>query len=231
MSIKSNIESIKAMIEDAEVKAGKEKGNVLLLAVTKHHSADEINEAIDAGITDIGENKVQEVLDKFDKVTPNVNWHLIGHLQTNKVKYIIDKVSMIHSVDSLHLAKEINKRALQHEKTMDILVQVNVAMEESKFGIESKDVDTLIDEICTECPNIRIRGLMCIAPFVDDPEDAREYFAEAKAIYDRFMDDERATVDFKYLSMGMTNDFPVAISEGSNLVRVGTAIFGARDYR
>ena len=134
MSIKSNIEYINELKDKAAEKSGRNGSDVLLVAVTKLHSADEINEAIDAGITDIGENKVQEIMDKYDRVKP-VRWHLIGHLQTNKVKYIIDKVSMIHSVDSLHLAKEINKRAAQHDLTMDILIQVNSAEEESKFGI------------------------------------------------------------------------------------------------
>ncbi len=230
MSIKSNIEHIREKIDEAAGASGRDGNDVLLVAVTKLHSPDEINEAIDAGITDIGENKVQEILDKYDKVKP-VNWHLIGHLQTNKVKYVIDKVSMIHSVDSVHLAKEINKRAAQHDITMDVLIQVNVAREESKFGAEVSDVDGIIDEICLNYPNIRIRGIMCIAPFFDDPEMARECFAAAKEIYDSYVDDDREAIDFKYLSMGMTGDFPVAISEGSNLVRVGTAIFGMRDYR
>ena len=143
MSIKSNIEYINELKDKAAEKSGRNGSDVLLVAVTKLHSADEINEAIDAGITDIGENKVQEIMDKYDRVKP-VRWHLIGHLQTNKVKYIIDKVSMIHSVDSLHLAKEINKRAAQHDLTMDILIQVNSADEESKFGITTDATDRLI---------------------------------------------------------------------------------------
>ena len=230
MSIKSNIEYIRELKAAAAQKTGRNGEDVLLVAVTKLHSPEEINEAIDAGITDIGENKVQEIMDKYEKVKP-VRWHLIGHLQTNKVKYIIDKVAMIHSVDSLHLAKEIEKRAAQHDLTMDILIQVNSAEEESKFGISTEETDQLISDISQECPHIRIKGLMCIAPFEEDPDDAREYFAEVKKIYDKYaaMDMERA--DFQYLSMGMTNDFEVAIEEGSNLIRVGTAIFGYRDYR
>ena len=156
---------------------------MLLVAVTKLHSTDEINEAIHCGITDIGENKVQEIMDKYDRVEP-VRWHLIGHLQTNKVKYIIDKVSMIHSVDSLKLAQEINKRAQQHGLVMDILIQVNSAMEESKFGITTEETGELIGQILETCPNVRIRGLMCIAPFEDNPDDARVYFAEVKKLYD-----------------------------------------------
>ena len=147
------------------------------------------------------------------------------------MKYIIDKVSMIHSVDSLHLAKEINKRAAQHDLTMDILIQVNSAMEESKFGITTEETDQLIRDISQQCENIRIRGLMCIAPFEEDPDDARPYFAEVKKLYDKYAEEQIERVDFKYLSMGMTNDFEAAIEEGSNLIRVGTAIFGYRDYR
>lgn len=230
MSIKSNIEYIQELKGNAAVKSGRKPEDVLLVAVTKLHSPDEMNEAIDAGITDIGENKVQEILDKYDRVKP-VRWHLIGHLQTNKVKYIIDKVSMIHSVDSMKLAKEIDKRAAQHDLIMDILVQVNSAEEESKFGITTAETDQLIEDIAQQCPNIRIKGLMCIAPFEDDPEDVREYFAEVKQIYDKYVNRKTERVDFEYLSMGMTHDFAVAIEEGSNLIRVGTAIFGYRDYR
>ena len=230
MSIKSNIDFVNEKKAKAAVASGRKPEDVLLVAVTKLHSPAEINEAIDAGITDIGENKVQEIMNKYEDVKP-VRWHLIGHLQTNKVKYIIDKVCMIHSVDSLHLAKEINKRAAQHDLTMDILIQVNSAMDERKFGITTDETDELIREIAETCPNVRIRGLMCIAPFEEDPEDAREYFAAVKQIYDRYADAEIENVDFRYLSMGMTNDFEVAVEEGSNLIRVGTAIFGYRDYR
>ena len=230
MSIQTNIEYIQELKGKAAVKSGRNPEDVLLIAVTKLHGPDEMNEAIDAGITDIGENKVQEIMDKYDRVKP-VRWHLIGHLQTNKVKYIIDKVSMIHSVDSLKLAKEIDKRAAQHNLTMDILVQVNSAEEESKFGITTAETDQLIADIAEQCPNIRIKGLMCIAPFEENPEDVREYFAEVKKIYDKYADKKTERVDFKYLSMGMTHDFEVAIEEGSNMIRVGTAIFGYRDYR
>ena len=217
------------MKDEAAKKSGRPGEDVLLVAVTKLHTAEEINEAIDCGITDIGENKVQEIMDKFDHVKP-VRWHLIGHLQTNKVKYIIDKVSMIHSVDSLKLAQEINKRAEQHGLVMDILIQVNSAMEESKFGITTEETGQLIKDILDTCPHVRIRGLMCIAPFEENPEDARIYFEEVKKQYDEYGGIQHERLDFKYLSMGMSNDFQVAIEAGSNLIRVGTLIFGARDY-
>ena len=229
MSIGENIKHVIAMKDKAAKKSGRPGEDVLLVAVTKLHTAEEINEAIDCGITDIGENKVQEIMDKFDHVKP-VRWHLIGHLQTNKVKYIIDKVSMIHSVDSLKLAQEINKRAEQHGLVMDILIQVNSAMEESKFGITTEETGQLIKDILDTCPHVRIRGLMCIAPFEENPEDARIYFEEVKKQYDEYGGIQHERLDFKYLSMGMSNDFQVAIEAGSNLIRVGTLIFGARDY-
>ena len=229
MSIGGNIEYIQDLKKKAAERSGRSGDDVLLVAVTKLHSTDEINEAIHCGITDIGENKVQEIMDKYDRVEP-VRWHLIGHLQTNKVKYIIDKVSMIHSVDSLKLAQEINKRAQQHGLVMDILIQINSAMEESKFGITTEETGELIGQILETCPNVRIRGLMCIAPFEDNPDDARVYFAEVKKLYDKYGQIDHPMLDFKYLSMGMSNDFEVAIEEGSNLIRVGTSIFGARDY-
>lgn len=205
------------------------KEGVLLVAVTKTYTAMEINEAIDEGVTDIGENKVQEILDKYDKVKP-VRWHMIGHLQTNKVKYIIDKVDLIHSVDSMKLAKEIDKRAGQHGKIMDILIQVNAAEETSKFGITTQETKQLIMDILEQCENIRIRGLMCIAPFAEDPNDVRQYFAEVKKQYDEFGKIEHPRLDFQYLSMGMSHDYEVAMEEGANLVRVGSAIFGSRVY-
>lgn len=228
-SIRENIDAVNRIKGEAAVRSGRKAEDVLLCAVTKTRTAEEINQAIDAGITDIGENKVQEIMDKFDSVKP-VRWHLIGHLQTNKVKYIIDKVSMIHSVDSLHLAQEIDKRAAQHGITMDILIQVNSAQEESKFGISTDETEGMIRDILDNCPNIRIRGLMCIAPFAENPEDVRVYFAQVRKLYDEYSSIEHKNLDFKYLSMGMSHDYEVAISEGSNLIRVGTAIFGERDY-
>jgi pyridoxal phosphate enzyme (YggS family) len=228
-TIRENIEEITKNKDELAAKVGKKPGEVLLVAVTKTRTADEINEAVDAGITDIGENKVQEVMDKFDLVKP-VRWHMIGHLQTNKVKYIIDKVSMIHSVDSFRLAEEIDHRASQHGSVMDILVQVNSAQEESKFGITTDETGKLIEDILEKCPNIRIKGLMCIAPYEDNPEDVRIYFREVKELYDKYSELTHPRLDFQYLSMGMSHDYGAAILEGSNLIRVGTAIFGERNY-
>ncbi len=227
--IRANLKKINQEIKEAAERCGRSAEDVLLVAVSKTRTPEEINTAIDAGVTDIGENKVQEIMDKYDEIKP-VRWHMIGHLQTNKVKYIIDKVSMIHSVDSYKLAAEIDKRAAGKGITMDILIQVNSAQEDSKFGITTDETEGLIREILDNCENVRIRGLMCIAPYADDPEDIKVYFDQVKEQYDKFGKIEHPRLDFRYLSMGMSHDFQVAIEAGSNLVRVGSAIFGERDY-
>lgn len=224
-----NLENVREKIAEAAAGCGRKAEDITLCAVSKTRTPEEINVAIDAGVTDIGENKVQEIMDKFESVKP-VKWHMIGHLQTNKVKYIIDKVDMIHSVDSMKLAKEIDKRAAAKGLTMDILLQVNAAQEESKFGIRLDETEGLIHDILEQCGNVRIRGLMCVAPAADDPEDIKIYFQQVKEQYDSFGAIEHPRLDFRYLSMGMSHDFPVAIEAGSNLVRVGSAIFGERDY-
>ena len=190
---------------------------------------EEINKAIDWGVTDIGENKVQEILEKYPHVKP-VRWHLIGHLQTNKVKQIIDKVHLIHSVDSMKLAGEINKRAGQVGKTVNVLIQINSAGEESKFGIETAETEIMVKQILDECENIKICGLMCIAPFDEDPDNVREYFRVVKEQYDELAKIDHENLEFKYLSMGMSHDYRVAVREGSNMVRIGSAIFGRRNY-
>ena len=231
MAIRDNILEIEEQIRESAEKCGRKREDILLLGVTKLHEPYEIREAVEAGIMDLGENKVQELLSKYDKIEEPVRWHLIGHLQRNKVKDIIDKVYMIHSVDSLRLAKEIDKRAAQKDLTMNILVQVNAAEDDAKFGVKVEETAPLIDSIVKQCPNIRIKGLMCIAPFYEDKNDARPCFRTMKKLYDSYLDDPRDAVDFNYLSMGMSGDFPVAIEEGSNTVRVGTAIFGNRNYR
>ncbi|MDR3242700.1 MAG: YggS family pyridoxal phosphate-dependent enzyme [Clostridiales Family XIII bacterium] len=227
MSIVKNLESVRKNLAECCAAAGRKPDEVLLVAVTKTRSVYEINEIVCAGVTDIGENKVQEILDKFQDVL-SVRWHMIGHLQRNKVKYIIDKVCMIHSVDSLKLAEEIDRRAEQHGIIMDILIQVNAAGEESKSGVAPDGTEKLIMAILKSCRNIRIRGLMHIAPVSENPEDVAVYFSQVKALYDLCGKIDHERLNFRYLSMGMSGDYPVAVAEGSNLVRVGTAIFGAR---
>ena len=227
--IRKNIETVRAQISEAAEIAGRKSEDVILVAVSKTRTPEEVNTAIDAGVTDIGENKVQEIMDKYDDIKP-VRWHMIGHLQTNKVKYIIDKVDMIHSVDSVKLAKEIDKRAKAAGKTMDILVQINPAEEESKFGVTIDGAGDLVREILANFENIRIKGLMSVAPIVDDPRDVKPFFDAVKAKYDELAQIDDPKLDFEYLSMGMSHDFAVAIEAGSNLVRVGSEIFGDRDY-
>ncbi|MDR1572531.1 MAG: YggS family pyridoxal phosphate-dependent enzyme [Clostridiales Family XIII bacterium] len=227
MSIETSIEALRGRIGEYARLSGRDPGEVLMIAVTKTRSPDEINRAIAAGVTDIGENKVQEIVDKHGSVNP-VNWHMIGHLQRNKVKYIIDKVRMVHSVDSLRLAEEIDARAAQRGLAMDILIQVNAAGEESKFGVGPEGAGRLVGDILEGCGSVNIRGLMFIAPAADDPEGLRPCFRKVKSLYDELGRRSHERLDFRYLSMGMSHDFGAAIMEGSNVVRIGTAIFGDR---
>lgn len=233
MDIKANYLEILRRKNEAAVRSGRKPEDVLLLAVTKLHTVEEINEAIEAGATDAGENRVQELLEKYDRTVQPVNWHLIGHLQTNKVKNIIDKVVMIHSVDSLKLAKEISKRADAADRVMDILIEINIGMEESKSGIPAEETIPLVKEIVTECPNVRIRGVMCVPPHGETPEESRPYFKKTKEIFDELKTLDLPEAQFKpdTLSMGMSADFEIAIEEGSTIVRVGSSIFGKRNYR
>jgi pyridoxal phosphate enzyme (YggS family) len=229
MGIRENIADIRRRIDAYACAAGREPGEISLLAVSKTRTPQEINEAIAAGVTDIGENRVQEILDKYEAVRP-VNWHMIGHLQRNKVKQIIDKVTLIHSVDSFRLAKEIDAEAARRGLAVNILVQINAALEESKFGVAVQDADALVREILDSCKSIRVRGFMSIAPFAEDTEDVRIYFREVKTLFDAFRRFSHERLDVRYLSMGMSHDFGAAILEGANMVRVGTAIFGERHY-
>lgn len=226
--IKENLETVKKNIAAACEKAGRDPGEVTLIAVSKTKPVEMLKEAYDAGVRDFGENRVQELVEKYDQMPGDVRWHLIGHLQTNKVKYIVDKVCMIHSVDSLKLAKEISSQAVKHNVTVDILLEVNVAEEETKFGASSEGVIDLAKEV-SKLPGINIRGLMTVAPYVVDPEENRQVFvALSKLAVDitPFLRDNHNVV----LSMGMSNDYQVAVTEGATCVRVGTGIFGERDY-
>ncbi|PYG89895.1 hypothetical protein LY28_00494 [Ruminiclostridium sufflavum DSM 19573] len=229
LNIKANLDNILSRIKAAAEKSGRNAEDVKLIAVTKTVDVDRIKSAYEYGILDMGENRVQELLEKHDKLDRSCRWHLIGHLQTNKVKYIIDKVDMIHSVDSIQLAKEIDARAARLGRKMNILLQVNVSGEESKFGIDTREVDEFV-KIISEFGNISLRGMMTIAPYADNAEAVRDVF---KKLYDKYIDIKQKKLDnvtMDYLSMGMSNDFEVAIEEGANIVRIGTDIFGKRDY-
>jgi pyridoxal phosphate enzyme (YggS family) len=197
--------------------------------VTKTYGVDVINQAIDCGVGDIGENRVQEILEKYPAVKP-VRWHLIGHLQKNKVKYIIDKVEFIHSVDSFELAKEIDKQAKKIDKVQKILLEVNVSGEESKFGISVDECEALCTKISAELSNVKIEGLMTVAPYTNDAVLLENVFKGLKNLAAEIALKNIKNVDMKELSMGMTNDFEIAIKNGSTMVRVGTGIFGKRDY-
>ena len=189
----------------------------------------DIEEVLTTGILDYGENKVQELSDKYEVLPKNIRWHMIGHLQRNKVKYIVGKVELIHSVDTYRLAEEINIQAKKQNVIVPILVEVNIAHEESKFGISAEDAILLVEEI-SKLENIRIKGLMTIAPYVENPEDNRLYFRKIKQLSVDITNKNIDNVFMEILSMGMTGDYEVAIEEGATMVRVGTGIFGARNY-
>lgn len=225
--VKNNIDGIRANIAKVCEQEKIDPEAITLIGVTKTYEADVINEAIGYGIEHIAENRVQEVVRKYDEIVRNVTWHLIGQLQTNKVKYIIDKVSLIHSVDSIKLVNEIQKRAEMIDKVQDILIQVNVANEVQKSGISVNELPELIQHVST-LKNVRVCGLMNIAPFVEDPEVLREDFKTMKRLFDSLNTYGADNVKPIYLSMGMSSDYAVAISEGANMVRIGTSIFGKR---
>ena len=227
-AISGNLDKIRLLIKKAAEKSGRTQDDVTLIAVTKTYSPDAINEAIDCGVTDIGENKVQEIVDKYDSVK-SVRWHLIGHLQTNKVKYIIDKVHMIHSVDSIRLMDEIERQAQKHNVTMNILIQINISGEESKFGISPEELECMLIHAGT-LKNVKVCGLMTILPKVDTEISLRLHFVNIKRIFLDISKKKYDNVDMQYMSMGMSGDYEIAIEEGSNMVRIGRAIFGERNY-
>ncbi len=228
--VRENLEAVQGIIEDACERAGRPGDGVTPIAVSKTKPLELVREAYEAGARDFGENKVQDLLDRIEALPSDIRWHMIGHLQRNKVKYIVGKVAMIHSVDSLRLAEEISRESLKRQVETDILIEVNVAGEESKFGICLSETVSLVEEIA-KLPAVHIRGLMTIAPFVEDAEENRQIFRKLKQLS---VDIERKNIDnvnMSALSMGMTGDYPVAIEEGATYVRVGTGIFGERESR
>lgn len=228
MSIAQNLAEVEKRISAAAERSGRKRSDITFIAVTKTHPADMINEAIECGVTDIGENKPQEVRDKYDDVKP-VKWHLIGHLQTNKVKYIIDKVCLIHSVDSIKLMDEIERQAKKHDIVMDILIQVNISGEETKSGISPDELSELLKH-AGELNNVRVKGLMTIMPKTDNPKDNILHFDNIRQIFVDISRNVCDNVNMQYLSMGMSGDYETAIEHGANMVRIGSAVFGARDF-
>ncbi len=227
--IQENLQVVQKNIKAACTRSGRSETAVKLIAVSKTKPVAMLREAYDAGCRDFGENKVQELVEKYEQMPKDIRWHMIGHLQRNKVKYIVDKVWLIHSVDSLRLAEEISKEAVRKNVKVSILVEVNVAGEESKFGVTTQDAISLVEEIA-KLPNIVIKGLMTIAPYVENSEENRLYFAKLMQIYVDIIHKNIDNVFMEELSMGMTGDYEVAIEEGATYVRVGTGIFGERQY-
>ncbi len=229
MSIKDNLNEVLASIEEACLRANRDPKEVTLVAVSKTKPVSDLMEAYDAGIRDFGENYVQELVGKIEEMPKDIRWHMIGHLQTNKVKYIVGKVHLIHSVDSLKLAKEIDKQAEKLSICQDILIEVNAGEEESKFGLSLEDTIDMIRDI-SKLNNVHIRGLMTSAPYVDDFNENLSVFHKIFQLSVDTKGENIDNVDMDLLSMGMSQDYIAAIYEGANLVRVGSKIFGARNY-
>lgn len=227
--IKENIKQVEKNIENACKRAERDVKEVTLIAVSKTKPVSMLEEAYESGCRHFGENKVQELVEKYEVLPKDIKWHMIGHLQRNKVKYIVDKVYLIHSVDSLRLAEEISKEAVKKNVNVNILVEVNVAQEESKFGTTTEAAIEFVKEI-SSLPNISIQGLMTIAPYVENAEENRQYFAKLRQLSVDIMQKNIDNVSMGVLSMGMTGDYQVAVEEGATYVRVGTGIFGERDY-
>ena len=227
--LKEKYENVLKRVDDACKRADRNPEEVTLIAVSKTKPVEMLQEVYDCGCRDFGENKVQEIMDKYEQLPSDIRWHMIGHLQTNKVKYIVDKVYMIHSVDSMKLAKEISKEALKKNITVKILLEVNVAKEETKFGLLTEEVLDFYKEVI-DLPGLKVCGLMTIAPYVENPEENRQYFVNLKQLMVDTMGEKTDNISVGELSMGMTGDYEVAIEEGATFVRVGTGIFGERNY-
>ncbi len=227
-NIARNLAGVEERIAAAAERSGRRREDITLVAVTKTYPTDMMNEAIRLGVTDIGENKPQEVRDKFDSVLP-VKWHLIGHLQTNKVKYVIDKVSLIHSVDSIKLMDEIERQAEKHGLSMDILIEINISGEESKSGIRPDELEEMLLR-AGQLKRVKIKGLMTVAPKTDNSVTNILHFNNIRQIFIDIQQKKYDNVNMLYLSMGMSGDFETAIECGSNMVRIGSAVFGERDY-
>jgi len=227
--IKENLAQVEEKISEACKKSGRRRDEVTLIAVSKTKPISMIKTAAEAGILEFGENKPQELVEKYENLPKNFRWHMIGHLQRNKVKYIIDKTTMIHSLESLRLAETINREAQKHDLIMPVLVEVNIAKEDTKYGLPEEETLPFIEKI-SKLTNIKVEGLMTIAPFTRNPEENRIFFEKLRKLY---VDIKRKNIDnvkMCNLSMGMTGDYQIAIEEGANMVRVGTGIFGERYY-
>ena len=224
-----NLAEVERRVCAACERAGRPREEVTLIAVSKTKPVSMIEELLPGGPRDFGENKVQELCEKYEQLPKEIRWHLIGHLQRNKVKYVVDKACLIHSVDSLRLAETISEEAVKRQLTVPVLIEVNVAGEESKFGVSPEETEELIREIA-KLPGMAVKGLMTIAPFVENPEENRVHFANLKKLCVDIKMKNIDNVSMNVLSMGITGDYEVAIEEGATMIRVGTGIFGERNY-
>lgn len=227
--LRDNLQEVQERIRKACERSGRNSEDVTLIAVSKTKPVEMIQEIMAEQVVDFGENKPQELKSKYEVLPKNLHWHMIGHLQRNKIKYIIDKTCLIHSVESVRLAEAINEEAKKHNLVMPVLVEVNMAREESKFGVMPEDTLSFVEEI-SRLSNIQVTGLMTIAPFTDNPEDNRIHFRNLRKLLIDIEEKNIDNVTMRHLSMGMTGDYEVAIEEGATMVRVGTGIFGERDY-
>ena len=227
--LKENLDHVRKLVDEACERSGRDASEVTIVAVSKTKPEEAIMELYEAGHRDFGENYIQELRKKHDDLPKDIRWHMIGHLQRNKVKYIAEYIHLIHSVDSYALAETIDKEAAKHNRIIPILIEVNVGGEESKFGVAPEETTALVEQI-SHLPNIRIEGLMTSAPYVEDPEEDRACFANLRDLSVDIDTKKIDNVKVNALSMGMSNDYIVAVEEGSTMVRVGTSIFGARDY-
>lgn len=227
--VAENLAEVEKKVCEACERAGRSREEVTLIAVSKTKPVSMIEELLPGGTRDFGENKVQELCEKYEVLPKDIRWHLIGHLQRNKVKYIADMAYLIHSVDSLRLAEAISEEGVKKGVTVPILIEVNVAGEESKFGVTPEETESLVREIA-KLPSIQIKGLMTIAPYVEDPEENRVHFSRLRQLSVDIREKNIDNVSMNVLSMGMTGDYQVAIEEGATMVRVGTGIFGERNY-
>ena len=228
--LRQNIETVLLRIEKAATKSGRKPEEIKLIAVTKTVNPETINLAFNFGLKDFGENRVQELLQKIDFVNPSANFHMIGHLQTNKVKYLIDKVKSIQSIDSIKLAREVNKRFGEKQKSIEALIQIHTAKEETKFGLSTEELKNFLEE-AQNLKNIKFTGLMTIGTLTDNETEIRRCFSLLRNLRDTYSHFKTENIDLRELSMGMTSDFEIAIEEGSTIVRIGTAIFGERNKK
>lgn len=231
LNLIDNLKKVEKNIEDAALRSGRKKDDITLLAVSKNHNIDDIKTLREGGVKIFGENRVQELQEKDEKLKSEgivQDWHFIGHLQRNKVKYLMrmDNCRMIESIDSLRLAKEVNKRARKNNRIIPVLIEINAAGDENKYGITAERSEEFLKKLLN-LKHLDIKGLMTVLPYIDDPEELRPYFKKMKNLFDNLND---KVVKLEELSMGMTNDYQIAVEEGATIVRVGTALFGKREY-